>query len=75
MGNACNGGPLMLVGVDSGTVRSVGRVDYCGGPDPVITVTPDTFKLTIPDHPPNHGSGVIRGEVWVVVKQQLRRIK
>ena len=37
MGNACNGGPIHVFGVQSsGKFKPFGTMDFCGGQDPVI---------------------------------------
>lgn len=75
-GNACNGGRILVFGVDNGSaVQEVGQIDYCGGPTPSVSATSSVLKISWPDAPPNRGSGIVPGEVWAVEKRVLRKLK
>lgn len=74
-GNACSGGPLMFLGIKSATSFSLSKpIDFCGGPQPVITWGANKVILHVPAGPPNRGDGIIPAETWVyeggVVKKQ-----
>jgi hypothetical protein len=60
MGNACNGGPLFFIRfVADGSYVYSKVIDHCGGPDPTIKHEGNVVRITVPEHPPNRGTGTI----------------
>ncbi len=76
MGNACNGGPLHVLGIDkSGAFKITDPIDFCGGRDPVIEKRGTKVRITFPAGPPNRGSGYIPSVVWEYSEGVLNEIK
>jgi hypothetical protein len=75
-GNACDGGPLWLLGLrtDGPASRST-NIDFCGGAQPSITVEQDRIVISIPGGPRNRGEGVVPGEDWLYQNDELTRLK
>jgi hypothetical protein len=74
LGNACEGGPLLFLGLKGDKTFSLSeRIDFCGGSPPVVTWSSSRVTVLIPGGPPNRGTGYIPAETWVyengVVKQ------
>jgi hypothetical protein len=73
-GAACNGGPLWFLGLRrDGTHAASSVIDFCGGPDPIVTREGETVRVEIPGGPPNRGEGDLAGEVWVYEAGEVRR--
>jgi hypothetical protein len=76
MGNACDGGDLIFLGLKkNGSYSLSNGIDFCGGRPPVITWGTDKVTVFIPGGPPNRGTGYIRSETWVYEKGQVRKLK
>lgn len=74
MGNACNGGPLHLIGLKKNKTYNVsGALDFCGGKDPIIEHKGEIISITFPSGPPNRGSGHIPAERWIFQNGQLKK--
>lgn len=74
MGNACNGGPLHLIGLKKDKSYYVsGPLDFCGGKDPIIELQGEIISITFPSGPPNRGSGHIPAERWIFQNGQLKK--
>ncbi len=74
LGNACNGGPLLFLGLKEDKTFSLSEgIDFCGGSPPVVTWSSSRATVLIPGGAPNRGAGYIPPETWVyengVVKQ------
>jgi hypothetical protein len=69
LGNACDGGDLIFLGLktDKSYLLS-NNIPFCGGRQPVITWGPNKVTLFIPGGPPNRGKGYIPSETWVYEK-------
>jgi hypothetical protein len=82
LGNACDGGPLLFLGLKRDKTFSLsGSIDFCGGSQPVVTWSDSRVTVLIPGGPPNRGTGYIPAETWIyqngVVKQvkQIRKLR
>lgn len=75
LGNACEGGPLVFLGIREGGSYSLSkRIDFCGGRQPVITWGNDRVLVLIPGGPPNRGGGYIPPETWVYERGAVRKM-
>ena len=63
-GNACNGGPLIVIETTKNFTTTSLPVDFCGGADPVITSNAKGVLITFPGGAPNRGSGYIPTEKY-----------
>lgn len=62
LGNACNGGSLFFIRFKTdGTTAYSELFSHCGGPDPKIVQEGDTVTISVRDHHPNRGTGIIKG--------------
>ncbi|MCW5603858.1 MAG: hypothetical protein KIT18_04860 [Burkholderiales bacterium] len=76
MGNACNGGPLHLIGLRKDRSYSVSApLDFCGGKDPVLRRDGKDVFITFPGGPPNRGTGRIPAERWVYRDGQVKEAR
>jgi hypothetical protein len=74
MGNACNGGPLHVLGLGkSHHLALPPPIDFCGGADPVIRRSGSKVVIELPGGPPNRGTGHLPGETWIFEKGSLLR--
>ena len=78
-GNACNGGPLHILAIAAHKKPLVADpIDYCGGPDPLISRKGKTLIITLPGRHPNHpidSTVWIPTEKWSYKEGLLTRIK
>ncbi|MBA3438276.1 MAG: hypothetical protein H0T92_00200 [Pyrinomonadaceae bacterium] len=57
LGNACNGGPLLFLGLKEDKTFSLSEsIDFCGGASPVVTWSDSKVTVLIPGGPPNRGT-------------------
>ena len=64
-GNACNGGPVWLLGIfRDGTYERSKPIDACGGPSPKVALDRSTIHITLGP-----------AEEWAYNGRQLRRIR
>jgi hypothetical protein len=63
-GNACNGGPLIVIESSKNYTTTSSPLDFCGGADPVITSNAKGVLITFPGGAPNRGSGYIPTEKY-----------
>ena len=76
LGNACDGGDLIFLGLKkTGSYSLSNSIDFCGGRPPVITWAPDKVTVFIPGGPPNRGTGYLPSETWVYQKGVVTRLK
>jgi hypothetical protein len=76
LGNACDGGDLIFLGLKKNGSYSLSHsIDFCGGRPPVITWGTEKVTVFIPGGPPNRGTGYIPSETWVYQKGQVRKLK
>jgi hypothetical protein len=70
-GNACNGGPIWLLGIsrDGGFTRSK-PIDACGGPAPQVTVNHSVIHLTL-----RQTGKTSPAEEWTYSGQELQRTR
>src|SRR5262249_46279572 len=74
LGNACDGGDLIFLGLKKdGSYKLSDSIGFCGGRPPVITWDPDKVTVFIPGGPPNRGKGYIPAETWVYEKGKVTR--
>jgi hypothetical protein len=74
LGNACDGGDLMFLGLKkNGSYSLSNGIDFCGGRPSVITWGTDKVTVFIPGGPPNRGTGYIRSETWIYQKGQVTK--
>ena len=72
--NACNGGPVWLVGLRrDGTFERSALIDFCGGKDPVVQVKGDAIAITLSGGRPKHGSRPLPTEKWVFQGGELKK--
>ena len=65
-GNACNGGPLILVELtEKYNPTVVKNIDFCGGQDPILKLQNNGLLITFPGGPLNRGSGYIPTVKWL----------
>jgi hypothetical protein len=75
-GNACDGGPLWLLGLKAdGSSSLSSRIDFCGGAQPSITVEPHRIVIAIPGGPRNRGKGSVPPERWAYQNGEVKRLK
>ena len=76
MGNACNGGPLHIIGLrENKSFHISGPLDFCGGKSPIIKQTGEIITITFPGGPPNRGEGIIPTENWTYRDGHLKKIQ
>ena len=81
LGNACDGGDLIFLGLKkNGSFSLSNSIDFCGGRPPIITWGSDKVTVFIPGGPPNRGTSYIPSETWVyekgrVTKQRVKRVR
>lgn len=74
-GNACNGGPLWVLGLRrDGTWATSDSIPYCGGGDPRLTVKRDRIIITLPGGPPNRGTGAVKADAWEFHDGRVARV-
>jgi hypothetical protein len=74
--NACTGYAYTFLGLRrDGTYHFSEDVPFCSAPDATFSLsTGDTILLTIPDHPPIRGTGMIKGEKWLFAGGNVRKL-
>lgn len=76
LGNACNGGPLLFIGLKEDKSYSLSEsIDFCGGSPPVVTWSTSKVTILIPGGPPNRGTGYIPPETWIYQNGLVRQVK
>ena len=76
LGNACDGGDLIFLGLKKNGTHSLSKsIDFCGGRPPVVTWGTDRVTVFIPGGPPNRGAGYIPSETWVYEKGRVTKLK
>ena len=76
LGNACDGGDLLFLGLKKGGAYSLSdNIGFCGGRPPVVTWGPDKVTVFIPGGPPNRGTGYIPSETWIYEKGRVTKLK
>lgn len=69
MGNACDGGDLIFLGLKNDKSYMLSNnIEFCGGREPVISWGQNKVTVFIPGGPPNRGTGYIPSETWVYEK-------
>lgn len=64
-GNACDGGPLWILGLKrDGSYAMSEPIDFCGGKAPQLSATRDELTIVLPGGPLNRGEGEIPSETW-----------
>lgn len=74
MGNACSGYGYSFLGLRKDGTTTLREVPYCGGPSPTIRLSEQGILLEVADHPPNRGTGIIKGERWLFAGGNARRL-
>lgn len=76
LGNACDGGPLLFLGLKGDRTFSLSEsIDFCGGSPAVVTWSESRVTVLIPAGPPNRGTGYIPAETWLYEKGVVRQVK
>jgi len=76
LGNACDGGPLLFIGLKEDKSYSLSEsIDFCGGAPPVITWSDSKVTVLIPGGPPNRGTGYIPAETWTYQNGLVKQVK
>lgn len=76
LGNACDGGPLLFIGLKGDKSYSLSEsIDFCGGAPPVVTWSDGKVTVLIPGGPPNRGTGYIPSETWVYQNGLVKQVK
>lgn len=66
LGNACDGGDLIFLGLRKNGTYSLSKpIEFCGGRPPVINWSANKITVVLPGGPPNRGTGYIPSETWV----------
>lgn len=74
-GNACDGGPLWILGLKrDGTYAISDPIDFCGGKSPQLSATRDELTIVLPGGPLNRGEGEVPTEVWKYRDGKIGRI-
>lgn len=64
-GNACDGGPLWMLGLKrDGSYAISDPIDFCGGKAPQLSATREQLTIVMPGGPPNRGEGELPTETW-----------
>lgn len=75
LGNACDGGDLIFLGLrKNGSYVLSNGIDFCGGRPPIITWGPDKVTVLIPGGPPNRGKGYIPADTWVYESGRVKKL-
>lgn len=75
-GNACDGGPIWLLGIYAdGRFRISEPIDFCGGPPPVVHVEGTAVQIDIPASRDAQGAVTVPAEAWVFANGKLRRVR
>ena len=76
LGNACDGGDLMFLGLKKNGSYSLSHsIGFCGGRPPVVTWGTEKVTVFIPGGPPNRGTGYIPSETWIYEKGRVTKLK
>src|SRR5262245_33302158 len=76
LGNACDGGDLIFLGLKkNGSFSLSNSIDFCGGRPPIITWGSDKGTVFIPGGPPNRGTGYIPSETWIYEKGRVTKLR
>lgn len=76
LGNACNGGPLLFIGLKDDKSYSVSEsIDFCGGAPAVVTWSDSKVTVLLPGGAPNRGAGYIAPETWVYQNGLIRQVQ
>lgn len=74
LGNACSGYGYSFLGIRrDGTFALSPTIDFCGGPEPLITQTGGRVTFVVPEHTGNRGAETIPTETWVYESGALSR--
>jgi len=74
-GNACNGGPLWILGLRRDGSHAISKpIDFCGGKAPQLSATRDQLTIVLPGGPPNRGEGTIPTETWRYRNGEVSRV-
>lgn len=74
-GNACNGGPLWFLGIHkNGTFSVSSSIDYCGGAEPVVTVTSNAIRVVLPALQTQKETSILGKEVWIYEHGKLKPV-
>lgn len=74
LGNACDGGDLIFLGLKKNSSHALSNsIDFCGGRPPVVNWAPDKVTVFIPGGRANHGTGYIPSETWIYEKGRVTK--
>lgn len=75
-GNACDGGPLWVLGLKrDGSYAVSDPVDFCGGQAPQLSATRDELTIVVPGGPVNRGEGTMPSETWRYRDGKIERVR
>ncbi len=64
-GNACDGGPLWILGLRRDGGHAISKpIDFCGGKAPQLSATREQLTIVLPGGPLNRGEGEVPIETW-----------
>lgn len=74
-GNACNGGPIWFLGIHKdGTFTVSDPIDFCGGPSPMVTVTPEAVHVISPASDGQNGSEPSPEKEWIFFQGKVKAL-
>ncbi|TKR29284.1 hypothetical protein FCE95_14065 [Luteimonas gilva] len=74
-GNACDGGPLWMLGLKrDGSYAMSEPIDFCGGKAAQLSATRDELTIVLPGGPLNRGEGEIPAETWRYRNGKVERV-
>ncbi len=74
-GNACDGGPLWMLGLRRDGSHAISEpIDFCGGKTPQLSATREELKIVLPGGPLNRGEGTVPTEVWRYRDGEVTRV-
>jgi len=76
LGNACDGGPMIFLGLKKDQKFTLSKsIDFCGGSPPVVTWSEAKVTVLLPGGPPNRGAGYIPAETWIYERGVVKQLK
>lgn len=74
-GNACDGGPLWMLGLKRDGSHAISKpIDFCGGKAPQLSATREQLTIVLPGGPLNRGEGEIPAETWRYQDGKVARV-
>lgn len=74
-GNACDGGPLWILGLRRDGSHAISKpIDFCGGKAPQLSATREQLTIVLPGGPTNRGEGTVPSEIWRYRDGEVTRV-